>query len=466
MYIWKKFNLSKQLENCRKVAGMLYVKFEIKQKIDKFTKKLFSPNGRKREILQDLKKRWSEQINTIFVSYWHKNGMEVYCLKDSDIRKMAAEKVETIKPFTGWGKKVMIVGRDRLLYTRKRYPPTTSENIAKAIKMDINEIFPLKDPASYFRIFEQTATYCLVDIWAWDCSGYKEIRSSFPFTHILPEDVAFASDEPEMTLFENNGLQHLIAHDKNGFLGSLSFKDITEKGFESFLRSLGKYSSGIRRIRLYTSESKLNLHETMPFIHEGQKEYHPCLKDIKKLNLKEFVFARELPFNLNLELIGRVIIYILIIYSLSLLVTGRNYKSTYKETLSRLNALTKELSVVKPSWSSEDYSDVINEIQEKLKSRVEPLAIMDILAKYIPEKGYITKMDFNEKNLKLTLSSVDPLNIIKILSSAECVKSVRLEGAPPKYKEDNPYSFILSLELNPCNDKIQYLNERGYNEVP
>lgn len=386
----------------------------------------------------------------MLVSYLHKNDMEVYSLNGQEMKRIASGSLDSIKPFTGWGKKVMIVGRDVLLHTRKRYPPTTSENIAKAIRMDIKEIFPLKDPAFYFKIFEKTTTYSLVDIWAWDCSNYKEIRRAFPFTHVLPEDAAFMSDEPEITIFENRGLQHLIAHCKDGFLGGLSLKGLTDKGFETFLRSLGRSANGIKRIRLYINKSRLNPPEALPIVHEDQKEHPPCLKDIERLNLKVFSSTTEMPFTLNVESVVRVIIYSLIVYSISLFFTGRNYENSIKETLVRLGTLTDELSDEGPSWGLDNNSDVINKLREKWKLRASPLAVMDILAKSIPDGSYITRVTLNENRLNLSLSSKVPLDVIKDLSMAECVKSVKLKGTPSKVRKSDSYNFLLSLELNPC----------------
>ncbi len=386
----------------------------------------------------------------MLVSYLHKLDMEVYRLNKQEVKRIASGSLDSIKPFTGGGKKVMIVGRDILLHTRKRYPPTTSENIAKAIKMDIEEIFPLKAPDFSFKIFEKTTTYSLVDIWAWDCSNYKEIKRVFPFTHILPEDAAFMSDEPEITIFENKGLQHLIAHNKDGFLGGSSLRGLTDKGFETFLRSLGRYANGIKKIRHYINESLLTPPEALTIVQEDQNGYPPCLKDIKKINLKEFRFTREIPLNLNIKLLARISIYFLIVYSISLFITKRNYEKAINETLVKLNTLTDGLSEVEQPGDIDNYTDVVNKLNDKRNSITDPLAIMDTLAKSIPEGSYITKMILNENILDLSISSEMPLDAIKDLSMAQCVKSVKLKGAPSKRRKSDSYNFRLTLELNPC----------------
>ncbi len=386
----------------------------------------------------------------MLVSYLHKMDMEVYKLKVQEVKRIASGSLDSIKPFKGWGKKVMIVGKDVLLYTRKRYPPTTSENIAKAIKMDIKEVFPFKNPDFSFKIFEKTTTYSFVDIWAWDCSNYEKIRKVFPFTHVLPEDAAFMSDEPEITVFEGKSLQHLIAHSRNGFLGGLSLRDLTDNGFETFLRSLGRYANGIKRIRHYTNGTRLNFTETLPIVHEEQNRIPPCLKYIKKINLKNFRFTHEIPFNLSIELLMRILIYFLIAYSICLFITERNYEKAIKETLARFHILTDGLSEVGQPIDIDNYPDVINKLHEKRKSITDPLTIMDILAKSMPEGSYIKKMTLNENNLELSLSSERPLDVIRDLSVAKCVESVKLKGSPSKDRKGDSYNFRLTLELNSC----------------
>ena len=386
----------------------------------------------------------------MLVSYLRKKDMEIYRLSGQEVKKVASGSLDSIKPFTGRGKKVMVVGRDVFLHTRRRYPPTTSENIAKAIKMDIKEIFPLKDPAFSFKIFEKTPAYSFVDIWAWDCSNYKEIRSTFRFTHVLPEDAVFTSEEPEITVFEGKNLQHLIAHCRDGFLGGLSLRHLTNRGFETYLRSLGRYADGIKRVRYYTNGTRLDFTETLPIVHEEYKDIPPCLKYIKKTNLRHFRFTHEIPFNLNFELTVRFLIYCMIAYSFSLFISGRNYEGAINETIVKLNTLTDGLPEVEQLSDNGNYSEGINKLKEKRESITVPLAIMDMLAQSMPEGDYIKRIVLNDKIFELFLSSKAPIDAIRSLSLERCVKSVKLMGSPSKERNSDTYNFRLKLELNPC----------------
>lgn len=387
----------------------------------------------------------------MFVSYWHKKSFEVFSIKDHDIKKVASGDISSIEALKVFGKKVMLVAREFLVHTRKKYPPTTLENIKKAIHMEVKDIFPLQKPAFFFRIFEKTSAYCLVDIWAWESGEYEKIKKVFPFTQVLPEDVAFVSEESEVSVFEQNGLQNLIAHNKNGFIGGLSTRTLTAETLEMFLHSLGRYAGEIKRIRVYDAV-KVSARDPLgaiPLVSEPGKDYPVCLRDIKRLDLREFKVKGQRPFAIDIQFALRVAIYFLLAYSLSLYINKRNYELALDEVSKRLKALKVEQSSVEKGRERDEYSEVINELKEKRESRLDPLLVMDSLAQSIPEESYLTRMLLNEGNLELSFASKDPLEVIKSLSTAKCIKSVKLKGAPMK-SQDGTFNFLLSLELMPC----------------
>ncbi len=387
----------------------------------------------------------------MFVSYWHKKGIDIFRIKDSETIKVASGDANSLRPIKTIGKKVLVVAREMLLHIRKRYPPTTLENLKKVVQTEIRDLFPLENPDFFFRIFEKTSAYCLVDIWAWESNHYEKIKKVFLFTHVLPEDVALVSEESEVSLFEQNGLQNLIAHNKNGFIGGLSTRTLTEETLEMFLHSLGRYASEIKRIRVYDAVkiSDRDTLGTIPLVSEQGKDYPVCLRDIKRLDLREFKVKGQRPFAIDIQFVLRVAIYFLIAYSLSLYINKRNYELAIDEVSKRLNALKVEQSSVEKERERDEYSEVINELKEKRESRLDPLLVMDSLAQSIPEESYLTRMLLNEGNLELSFASKDPLDVIKSLSTAKCIKSVKLKGAPMK-SQDGTFNFLLSLELMPC----------------
>ncbi len=136
----------------------------------------------------------------MFVGYWHKGGLEIYRTSEGAITMFASGAVDTLKPVKSFGKIVLIVGRDLLLHTRKKFPPASSDDLKKAVTLEIGEMFPIKSPSFSLTVFERTQSYTLADIWAWESSGYDNLKRVFPFTHVLPEDMAFISEEPEISV--------------------------------------------------------------------------------------------------------------------------------------------------------------------------------------------------------------------------------------------------------------------------
>lgn len=389
---------------------------------------------------------------TLFISYWHKTGIDIFRVKGAETIKVASGDLDSLKPVKTIGKKVLIVAREMLLHIRKRYPPTTEKNLKKAIQMEIRDIFPLENPAFSFRIFEKTSAYCLVDMWGWDSSQYEKIKKVFSFTHVLPEDMALVSEEPEVSVFEQNGLKNLIAHNKNGFIGGLSTRTLTEETLEIFLHSLGRYASEVKRIKIYDTKeiSDKNSINTIPLVYEERKDHPVFLRDLSRLDLREFKVRGEKPFKLDIRFALRVVIYLLIIYSLSLYINKRYYEAAIDEVSKRLDALKKvEQSSLKKEGQRDEYSGVINEFKEKRRTKLDALLIMDSLAQSIPEGSYLTRMVLSEGSIELSFSSKDPLDVIKSLSTARCVKSLKLKGAPAKTGKET-FNFLLLLELMPC----------------
>ncbi len=107
---------------------------------------------------------------------------------------------------------------------------------------------------------------------------------------------------------------------------------------------------------------------------------------------------------------------------------------------------------------SEDYSTIIKEVNEKLSKKSSPLKAMETLAKNLPAGTYITRMVLNDNRLEVSVSSKDPLSVVKALGSAEGIKTVRLKGAtgkgtpakgaPAKGDATESYNFNVIIELS------------------
>jgi hypothetical protein len=389
----------------------------------------------------------------MFVAYWHKEGLEIFRYRDGKPVQYASGPLNEIKPLRRkFGKKVLIIGREMSLYIRKRYPPAPKEKLIKALELEIREIFPIPNPTFYWRIFESSNTNTTLDIWGWDREQYEQIKKIFPFNYALPEDLAFFSKDPELIVFQYRDLLNIIASSGESFLGGVSYPEgkMDEREIERFLYGLSRYPSRIRRIKVYGS---------LPFYFEDlknyeiiklpQPEYPPFMDFIASRNLREFKIKGDIRHSIKIDFLLRMVIYFILGYGAMLFFTLRNYDQMAIEIKEKIDSLEKKILLNRePLQEAENYSIILKEINEKIKGRPSPLKAMEILAQTLPSNSFINRMIFNENNLEVSVSSKEPLSLIKALGEAEGIKSVRLRGAPVRDTLKDSYNFILFIELS------------------
>jgi len=133
--------------------------------------------------------------------------------------------------------------------------------------------------------------------------------------------------------------------------------------------------------------------------------------------------------------------------ALMLYVTDRNYTSALGEIESRIERLSKDTKAAATTVKGRDETDNAKKIAEKVKGNRTPLAAMEVMARYLPEDAYVTRMVVNETGIDLSLSAKEPLKVIKSLSGAEPVKTVKLQGSPTKNSVTGRYNFVLHMEM-------------------
>jgi hypothetical protein len=387
----------------------------------------------------------------MLVGYLHKDGIEVYRITGDRVEKYASGTPEQLKPVKSFGKKLLIVGRDLFLHIRKRYPPASERDIKKAIQNDIGDIFPLKDPSYFLKIFERAAAYTLVDIWAWDNSEINRIKAVFPFTHIVPEDAAFISDEPEISISINNGIASMVAYSRDGFIDSVSVREhITSQQFDAFLKSLGRYSDSFKKIIIYNEPYSKSVDDLSAFslevLNKQAKTYPACIDYSGRLNLKDFKITAGHDIQKNIYMIMRGLLYSIIALSISLAVTAKNYDLSLKEMNKKIGRVTSDMSSLTSKVTGED-KDLLDELNENLKDNMHPLKVMDMLARYLPEKSYVIRVVLNEKKIELVLSSKEPLSVIKAIAESDMINTVKFRGGPVKDQFSGMYTFTVVAEL-------------------
>jgi hypothetical protein len=370
--------------------------------------------------------------------------------------KQASGTLDGLKPIRGvLSKKVLIVGRELLFHTRKRYPPASIKNLTKAVGLEIGELFPISKPAFHCRVFESSTAHTTLDIWAWESEQYERLREVFPFDHLVPEDLAYSSEVPEIKIFQNRGMTHILAHSGHQFLSGASYPDgtIDEKEMERFLSGLGRYRSDIKRIKVYGAAPFQFRDARIPEISSVAHEDYPlCMDYLTDLNINEFKVKRDIRLSSKIYLLCRIAIYLILGYGLMLYLTTKNFDQTLGEIRQKISAMDAKSSHGGIGGRSEDYSNIIKEVNEKLSRKYSPLKVMEILAKSLPVGTFITRMVLSDNRLEVSVSSKDPLSVVKALGSAEGIKTVRLKGAPGKGAPGKgaateSYNFNVTIEL-------------------
>jgi hypothetical protein len=388
----------------------------------------------------------------MMVAYWHKDGLDVYQYVDKKLVKKASGSLDKLKPIRGvLDKKVLIVGREILLYTRKRYPPAPKEKLTKAVGLEIGDIFPISKPAFHCRVYDSSTTYTTLDIWAWGNEQYARLREIFPFNYIIPEDLAYFSDVPEVRIFQYKGMVNILAHSGDRFLGGASYPDsgINEKEVERFLSGLGKYGSDIKRIKVY-GQIQLQFKETkIPGISRvAIGDYSPCMDYVSSLNLNEFKVKGDYHLSSKIYLLSRIFVYFILGYGTMLYFSVRNYEQAAGEIRKKINSIDAKMSNKGAGQTVTDYSEVVREVNERLSKRYSPLRVMDMIAGKLPPGSLVIRMVLNENNLEITASSKDPLSVVKALGSTEGIKTARLKGAPVMDMATRFYNFVIMMELS------------------
>ena len=388
----------------------------------------------------------------MLVAYLHKQGVNFYKIKEGKIYEISQESLKFAKFFS---KKLLVIARELLFYTRRSYPAIPLSKLKRAIQIDLPNLFPIQNLDFTIRVFEATEKGQIVDVWAWSKDEYERVSKTFPFQYVIPEDLLFVDEEKALKIFYARGVYHLIACAKGRFLGGLSLANLTQKDVELFLAGLTlarstPFLEEIKKVIIYGDILK-DLNLNMMVVRIPSRPYPVSLEGISKINLKEFKVRKAIP--LRIDFLFRVPIYALAGYSVFLFFTAKNYEVALQDLKGKISELDKKLTSLENKTSApKDYSALVEEVNKKVSATLSPLTVMNELAKKLPPGCTVNRLVLNEKNLQLSLTFEDPLEVISALESSKMVKSVKVEGTPVKKYGTKLYDFRLTLELKGDED--------------
>ncbi len=406
----------------------------------------------KKEIRKRIDESYRNLLNAfkghyITVCYATTKGIERFEINNNEIKKIPLKKPPSLKPEEIFTRKILLISKELLYYTREKYPSTSEKNIAGIIYNDISDIFPmLKEPTFQYKIFKKFKNYELVDIWAWEQPALPDDDFDKEFHYVIPEDIVFSSDNPEISVFIGADKVYTVAYSEKGFLGSMTMMTKPKANdLDFFLRSLGEYREKVVKIKNYLPEdmaSPLNI----PVVKLSAETYPLSMEYLQGFDLKPFQVKSLWPA-FKPEAVLRGILYFVILLSFFLYLSIVGHNSSLEEVSLKIHAIDKELNPLLMSADSDDDSESEDSIKSGIHSIPSPLEAMDILAQILPENCYLTRLKINEKTLEVWLHTKEPTLTIRDLGDSDLVNNVRLKGTPNKDRSGN-YRMHFLMEMN------------------
>jgi hypothetical protein len=394
----------------------------------------------------------------MLTAYWHKDGMDIYRYVDGKPVLYATGRLDQLQPIKAHlHQMILIVGRELLMHIRKRYPLAPIAKLTKAVALEIKDLLPLSNPAFYCSIAQNYSTYADVDIWGWEADLYEQVHAIFPYQYVVPEDLAFSAADAQVRIFPYRDRITMLAHADGRFLDGVSYPvaGFDEQELSRFLFKLSQSGEEMKRIMIFgLSSFQPSGVSPLEIMRIPDRPILPCIYEISALDLQAFKVKSDLISFLpgvDPKLILRIGLYLLLGYALMLSVTWLSYQQATDVLKNRIKEINQKIAVADQGQvqvqGQEDYSLVIQEFNEKLKTGRLPIKVLNLLARLLPEETFINRIVWNEDKVELSVASKEPMSVVKALSSDTGVKKVSIKGAPFKDVVKGLYTFTMTMEL-------------------
>jgi hypothetical protein len=388
-------------------------------------------------------------------AYLGEKGMEIYQMAGQDKAELIySGSLDGLKPVSGGiQRRILILGRSKVIRIRKQYPPMKMDKILRAVEMDAPALSPIVDCSFHCKIVEKFPTHVIVDIWAWEREPLESIRKFFAFSYVIPEDLTFLSCPSGIYIYPYGSMIHVIACGEGRFMDAASYPaaDFSKADLELFLMGLADNASLIKEIRFYGNtavdvpSALISRAKNFP-----KGDSPPFLQSVGGSSIKTFRQNNGIwPLKINREVLLRFAIYTVFAYGLMLYLTLNNYDRALMDLKNKIMMTDKEINFLNPGDTRQGAQETIRDFEARIKETVPPLKILDILAAELPEESYLKSLVLNNGILEVTVSARNPLMVIKKLSRNEKIGKVSLKGSPIKETSMGIYNFALSVELKP-----------------
>ena len=388
-------------------------------------------------------------------AYLGEKGVELYQMAgQGQAGLLYSGSLDDLKPLSGGiQRRILILGRSKVIRIRKQYPPMKMDKLLRAVEMEAPALFPMVNCSFHCKIVETYPTHVILDIWAWEREPLELLRKSFAFGYVIPEDLTFLSSPSRIYIYPCGSMIHVIACGEGRFMDAASYPTagFSKADLELFLTGLADSSSLIKEIRFYGKTAV----EVPPALISRVKNYPgtaspPFLQAMEWSSLKPFRQKNGIwPLNINREVLLRFAIYTALACGMMLYLTLNNYDRTLMDLRNKIKIADKEINLLNTGGTFQGELEAIKGFEARIKETVPPLKILDVLAAELPQESYLKSMVLNNGMLEVTVSARDPLMVIKKLSGSERIGKVSLKGSPMKEPSTGIYNFALLVEIKP-----------------
>jgi hypothetical protein len=362
--------------------------------------------------------------------------------------------LDGLKPVSGGiQRRILILGRSKVIRIRKHYPPMKMDKLLRAVEMEAPDLFPMVNCYFHCKIAETFPTHVILDIWAWERDQLESLRKSFAFSYVIPEDLTFLSSPSGIYIYLCGSKIQIIACGDGRFMDAASYPaaDFSKADLELFLMGLADNASLIKEIRFYGDTAVDVPSALISRVKNIQRfDSPPFMKAVEGISIRPFCLKKGIwPLNINREVLLRFAIYTALGYGLMLYLTLNNYDKALMDLKNKIMTADKEINFLSPGGAFQGEQEAIKDFEAKMKETVPPLKILDVLSAALPEESYLKNLALNNGILEMTVSARDPLMVIKKLSRSEKIGKVSLKGSPMKETSTGTYNFALSVEIKP-----------------
>ncbi|MBF0459166.1 MAG: hypothetical protein HQK99_14845 [Nitrospirae bacterium] len=405
------------------------------------------------ELINGFVKRFNRMPSTggqghsgqaITVCYARRSGCDLYKISKTGISAALREASPVNKIF---GKNVLVLSRELVYYWREKYPPSVQKNLKGIISNDVVELFPMiANPAFHFNVFESRTNYTLVDIWAWESRVVEELGKNFYSNYLIPEDLLFASETAEATIYAEGGNVYAFAHGPKGFIGFRTLTSpLSESGVEVFLRGLGLYRQEIRRINVCGINFMPGGTVMDIPINTIEDDGFPLsLRGLNTVKLSAFK-TRTWHSSINTELLFRVALYSMAAYLVSSWLSIKKLDTSLEDIGRETSKVTKKITALAELQDKDISAKLLVALAKKVSEFTPPLDVLEVLTKSLKEGSYVMQLNITNRNADINIVSAEPSGVINKLSTLKEVETVKLVGEPSR--EGQSYRFRLSIDM-------------------